>query len=158
MNEACRFESQILRAARSETLTDAQRAHLADCADCAAAVSVAPWIDGFSRISDREHRLPDPSFLWLKAKLLQGSAEASRAARPLNAIQFFAYGIVAAAWAAVLTWRWDAVQTWLRGLTPAGMVKTAVNAPSLSLPLMGTLVVLASITVLLALHTILAED
>ncbi len=158
MSEICRHEAEVLRAARQDRWTDSLRSHVEECPDCSAAASVAPWVDQFSRIGDREHMLPDPALIWLKAKLLQGSVEAARAARPLNAIQFLAYGTVAAGWAALLTWKWSAVELWLRGFTPTGLVQTAARAESLSVPFIAMLMVLASFTVMLALHTILAED
>jgi hypothetical protein len=159
MNESCRFESEVLRAAEHDRWSDALREHLTECDDCVAAVSVAPWMDRFAKISDREHILPDPSVVWLKAKLLQGSVEASRVSRPLDIAQMLAYFVVAGGWAALVTWRWDALMTWGNNLTPSGIVATAASrAPSLSLSFFAAVIMLASITVMLALHTILAEE
>lgn len=158
MNESCRFESEVVRAATEDRWTDALRAHLGDCDDCVAAVSVAPWMNRFARISDREHMLPDPSVVWLKAKLLQGAADARQAARPLDFAQMVAYLVVAAGWATLLTWRWNAVEAWLRGFTPSGMMVNAARVQSLSMSFFAIVIVLASMTVMLALHTILAED
>jgi len=158
MSEACRFEPQILRAAQEDRWTDALRAHLGECDECVAAMSVAPWMGQFARISDREHILPDPSIVWLKAKLLQGTAEANRVSRPLNVMQMIAYTIVAAGWTSVLLWKWEAIEAWMNTFTPSGMVQSASGAQSLSLTVFATLFVLASVTVILAMHTILAED
>ena len=93
-----------------------------------------------------------------KAKLLQGSVDAARASRPLDFAQFVAYGTVAAGWAALLTWKWEAVRAWLSGFTPAGIVTNAARAGSLSMSFFALVFVLASFTVMLALHTILAEE
>lgn len=158
MSGLCRLEPQIVRAAAEDRWTDQLRAHLRECDDCVAAVSVAPWMHRFARISDRDHRLPDPSVVWLKAKLLQGAADASRASRPLDFVQLFAYLVVAGGWAGLLTWRWNAVQAWLRAFTPSGIVTNAARAESLSMSFFALLLVLASITVMLALHTIIAEE
>lgn len=158
MSEACRREAEVLRAAGTDRWTDSLRDHVAGCGDCAAAAAVAPWIGRFAKMGDREHILPDPSLIWLKAKLLQGGIDAGRAARPLTAVQFLAYGAVAGGWAALLTWKWNAVESWLRGFTPAGLVQTAARAETLSVSFFSMLLVLASMTVMLALHTILAED
>jgi hypothetical protein len=152
---ACRREADVLRAAREDRWEDGLRRHLAECGDCALAASIAPWMTSFARLGDREHRLPDPSIVWLKAKLLQGNADAARAARPLTIIQLVSYLVVAGGWAAVLMWKWDAIEKWLHGLTPAGVIG---NSGSLSLSFFALLFVLASMTVMLALHTILAED
>ncbi|HEY0157695.1 MAG TPA: hypothetical protein VGF28_10460 [Thermoanaerobaculia bacterium] len=158
MSEACRFEADVLRAAQEDRWTDSLRAHLSGCDDCVAAVAVAPWMTRFARIGDREHMLPDPSVLWLKAKLLQGTIDANRAARPMDVVQMIAYVVVAGGWATVLLWRWSAIEAWMHRLTPAGMVQSVARAESLSMSFFAILFVLASMTVMLALHTILAEE
>lgn len=158
MSRSCRFEPEVLRAAQDDRWTDALRRHLMECDDCVAAASVAPWMSRFARVSDREHILPDPQIVWLKAQLLQGSAEVARVSRPMNALQLIAYLVVAGGWAALLTWKWDAVQQWMNGLTPAGMVQNMATGQSLSMSFFALLIVLATMTVTLALHTILAEE
>lgn len=155
---ACRYESEVLRAAAEDRWTDALRRHLTECDECIAAASVAPWMDRFANISDREHILPDPSVVWLKAKLLQGTAEAGRAARPLDIVQMIAYVVVAGGWAGLLMWYWPSVERWLHSFTPSGIVMTAASAQSVSIASLGLVFVLASVTVMLALHTILAEE
>lgn len=159
MTEGCRYESAIRRASAQDRWTDALREHLMDCDECIATASVAPWIDRFSHISDREHILPDPSVVWLKAKLMQGAVDAGRASRPLDLVQMLAYFVVAGGWAGVLTWRWNAVAAWLRGFTPSGLLaETTARGMSLSMGFFAMVFVLASMTVMLALHTILAEE
>lgn len=158
MSDGCRFEADVLRAAEDDRWTDALRRHLAACDDCVATASVAPWMSRFARISDREHILPDPQIVWLKARLLQGAADVARVSRPLNALQLIAYLVVAGGWAALMTWKWDAVQKWLGGLTPKGMVENMAAGQSLSMSFFALLIVLATMTVTLALHTILAEE
>jgi hypothetical protein len=158
MTEACRRQPEIVRAAKGDDWTEALRRHLTECDDCVAAVAVAPWMDRFARLSVREHILPDPSVVWLKAKLLQGTVDAGRASRPLDLAQMLAYLVVAGGWAGVLTWRWNAVEHWLRSFTPGGLIATATTAESLSMSFFAIIFVLASMTVTLTLHTILAED
>lgn len=158
MNGTCRFEADVLRAAEEDRWSDALREHLGTCEDCMAAASVAPWLDRFRRMSDRQHILPDPSIVWLKAKLLQGTIDIARISRPMTALQLIAYGIVAAGWAALLTTKWTAIQAWLRGFTPTDLVVSAARAETLSMSFLAIVFVLASTTVMLALHTILAEE
>jgi len=158
MSEPCRFESAVLRAASEDRWTESLRQHLTECDDCIAAAAAAPWMSRFARVSDREHVLPDPSIVWLKAQLLRGTADVARASRPMTIVQLFAYFIVASGWAAVLTWKWAAVEAWVRSFTPTGLVTNAARAQSLSLSFFAIVFVLASTTVMLALHTILAED
>lgn len=152
---ACRWEADVLRAAREDRWADNLRKHLGECDDCAMTASIAPWMTSFARIGDRDHRLPDPSIVWLKAKLIQGTADATRINRPLSIVQLVAYLVVAAGWAAVLTWKWEAIDKWLHGLTPTGVIW---NTSALSMSSLGIVFVLASVTVMLALHTILAEE
>jgi hypothetical protein len=155
---ACPHEKEVLRASVEDRWTEELRSHLLGCEGCVAGVSVAPWMNRFSRISDREHILPDPAVVWLKARLLQNHADVVRASRPLDVAQFVAYAVVAAGWAALLTWKWDAVRSWLGGFTPAGIVSNAAGGGSLSMSFFALIFVLASFTVMLALHTILAEE
>ena len=159
MSAGCPHESEVIRATRSgEGWTDALRLHLAECDECVATASVARWMHQFARISDREHVLPDPAVLWLKAKLLQTTADANRASRPMDVVQMVAYLAVAGGWAALLTWRWSAVQSWMTSFTPTGLVQNAARAESLSMSFFAIVFVLATMTVMLAMHTILAEE
>jgi hypothetical protein len=155
---SCPHESNVLHAAAADRWSDALRRHAADCADCAAAAAAAPWMTRFARISDREHLLPDPSVVWLKAQVLRGAADVARVSRPISIAQLFAYFAVAAGWAAVLTWKWNVLETWITSFTRQGLVTTAARAESLSLSMLMVVFVLAATTVMLALHTILAED
>jgi hypothetical protein len=155
---ACMFESKVIHAAQRDEWTDSLRAHLASCDDCMAAVSVAPWMHRFAQLGDREHRLPDASIVFLKARLLQASAESRRASRPMDFVQMVAYLVVAGGWAGLLTWKWAAVEAWLRSFTPSGLLQGAIRTDSLSLSFFALAAVLASMTVMLALHTILAEE
>jgi hypothetical protein len=158
MSEGCRFEADVLRAAQEDHWSETLRNHLAGCDQCVAAASVAPWMTRFARISDREHILPDPQIVWLKAQLLQGSADVARVSRPMNVLQMVAYLVVAGGWAALLTWKWEAIQTWMNGLTPTGMVQNIATGRTLSMSFFALVIVLATMTVTLALHTILAEE
>jgi hypothetical protein len=156
---SCRYERDVLRAARQDRWSDELRAHLLECDDCVAAASVAPWMTRFAKISDREHRLPDPQLVCLKARLLHANADAARVARPITLVQMAAYLVVAGGWVALLTWKWDAVAAWMRGFTPTGLVQNVTSGQqSLSLWFFAVVFVLASTTAMLALHTIMAEE
>lgn len=161
MIEACPFEANVTRAAREDHWSEALREHVRGCADCAAAAEVAPWMHGFASMEDREHILPDPSIIWLKAQLLEGRIAAERVSRPVTQIQMVAYVIVAGCWAALLTWKWNALEQWFGSIMPSHFVLGGASyaaAPSLSASFFVTILVLASLTMALALHTILAED
>ena len=157
----CRLEPDAVRAAASGEWTSSLRRHVEDCADCAAAAEVGPWMEEFARLDDREHILPDPAVLWLKAKLMQSNATMQRASLPMTRLQIGAYLAVAACWASLLTWKWSAVEAWVKSLTPSHMVMASASAQataSLSVSFFAALVVLSSATVFVAMHTILAEE
>ena len=155
---SCRFEPAVLRAAQEDRWTESLRGHLLECDDCVAAAAAAPWMSRFARISDREHILPDPQIVWLKAQLIQGSADAARVTRPVQLAQLTAYLVVAAGWVALLTWKWQAVEAWVRSLTPAGVLENVARGEPLSLSFFALVLVLVSSTVMLGLHTIMADE
>lgn len=155
---SCRYEADVLRAAGDDRWTDTLRNHLTECDDCIAAAAVAPWMTRFARMSDRTHILPDPQVVWLKARLLQGAADVARISRPMNIVQMIAYLAVAAGWIGLLTWKWNVVQGWIQGLTPVGIVENVAATPSMSASFVTLLLGLGSMTVMLAMHTIMAEE
>ena len=155
---SCRLEPDVIRAAASGEWTTSLHNHVANCADCAAAAEVGPWMEEFARIDDREHILPDPAVLWLKAKLMQSNAAMQRASLPITRLQIGAYLAVAACWAALLTWKWSAIQAWVNTLKPSHVILGAQATASLSISFFAAIVVLSSATVFLAMHTILAEE
>lgn len=161
MTTECRFELNVIDAVTSGSWTESLRAHVAACADCAAAAEIAPWMTRFAGLDERQHILPDPAVLWLKAKLLQSSAAVERAGLPITRLQIAAYLIIAAGWAAILTWKSSALQAWINHLSPGHMILGAAGAEttaSLSLSVLVAVVILASATVGVAMHTILAEE
>ena len=161
MIDSCPFEPNVIDAAASGSWSESLRAHVASCADCAAAAEVAPWMLSFAKQDDREHILPDPAVLWLKAKLLQSNAAVERAALPITRSLIAAYLVIAAGWAALLTWKWSALVAWMNVLNPGRMAAGAAGASgaaTLSMTVLVTLVLLASATVMVAFHSILAEE
>jgi hypothetical protein len=161
MTTECRFEPNVIDAVTNDAWTESLRAHVATCEDCTAAAEVAPWMSRFSGLDEREHILPDPAVLWLKAKLLQTSAFVERASLPITRLQIAAYLIIAACWAALLTWKSSALQVWINHLSPGRMILGAADAEttaSLSFSVLFAIIVLATATLGLAMHTILAEE
>lgn len=161
MTTECPFEANVMNAVADDAWTESLRAHVASCDDCAAAAEVAPWMARFSGLDERTHILPDPSVLWLKARLLQSSTAVQRAALPITRLQIASYLIIAACWAALLTWKSSALQAWINRLSPSHMILGAAGAEtstSLSLTVLFAIVILASATVGVAMHTILAEE
>jgi hypothetical protein len=160
MIDTCPFEPNVTEAAESGAWSEALRAHTRSCEDCAAAAEVASWMRDLAKHDDREHILPDPSVLWLKAKLLGSSAAVERAALPITRSLIAAYVVIAAGWATLLTWKWSALVAWMDAMNPGRIAAAAGStAPAtVSMTVLVTLVVLASATVMLAFHSILAEE
>ncbi|HEV7429004.1 MAG TPA: hypothetical protein VGQ46_21835 [Thermoanaerobaculia bacterium] len=160
MRTDCPFEPNVIDAVANDAWTASLRAHVTSCEDCAAAADVAPWMNSFAGINEREHILPDPAVLWLKARLLQSNAAVERASLPITRLQIAAYLIIAACWAALLTWKSAALQLWINHLSPSHIILNAsANATaSLSVTVLFAVLALASATVGVAMHTILAEE
>jgi hypothetical protein len=157
-DEVCRFEPNVLRAVRFEEWTESLRQHVPTCEDCSAAVAVGPWMRSFAATPVVERVMPNPSILWIKAQILQRDAAAERVTTPLNSMQIAAYLVVGACWAALMTWKWTALRAWFTSFTPTHLVTSAASGPSLSFSFMILCIALASVTVMVAMHTILAEE
>ena len=122
---------------------------------------VDAWMKKFAQVDERRGPLPDASALWVKAKLMQSTAAMERASKPITRIQIAAYLMVAGSWAALLTWKWNALSAWFNSFSPAHIILGASGAQaanSLSLTFFMMLIALASVTMMLAFHTILAEE
>ena len=163
MSDVCRLERDVREAAAENRWTDSLRQHADTCPDCAAAASVSPWMRALARTDEREHILPPASVVWVKAQLLRGMAAVDRVSRPLAMSQMIAYITVAAGWAALLTWKWNELSAWLDSLTPGGFVAATSGgasqaASSLTASFFLLILCLSSVTIMLALHTILAEE
>lgn len=154
MTTACRYEQDVLRGDWNESL----RRHIDGCDECTATASVSAWMTSFANVEDRQHPLPDPTLMYLKAQLLQQTKTVERATRPMTIANIASYALIASGWAALVTWKWNAIQAWVASLSPRGIVFGVANEPSLSISFFATLILLASATMMLALHTILAEE
>lgn len=159
MSGHCRYERDAIVASQLNEWTDSLRRHVEGCEECAAAVAVGPWMARLAQSDVRDRALPPSSAIWLRAQLLGQQTAADRAARPFTIFQWIAYAVVASGWAGIITWKWSAVQAWLLSMTPAHIVQAASgSAPAISISFYVGIAVLTSITMVLALHTILAEE
>src|SRR5581483_2620661 len=85
------------------------------------------WMKQFAMV-DEVPRFPDANTLWIKAKLMQSAVAAERATLPVTRFQIVAYAVVAAAWAALVTWKWSALQAWINSLSPTHIVLVSAGA------------------------------
>lgn len=120
----------------------------------------AEWMERFAAIDDREHVLPDPAVIWLKARVLQSAKAVERASRPITFAQIASYVVIAACWTVLLMWKWSALRAWTTTFQPRNILlgAAAANQPLLSLPFLVTFLVLAGVTLMLAMHAVLAEE
>jgi hypothetical protein len=158
MTDGCPHEPLARRAAVEDRWTDSLRQHVTSCEECAAAVAVSGFMTRLAGASARPRALPDPAILWLKAHLMRRSATIDRATRPLNVVHMLAYVIVGGGWAALLTWRWNEVLAWALSVTPRGLVESFAGSPSTPATVILSIVILGSVTMLVGLHAILAEE
>ena len=158
MTHGCEQEPLVRRAAVEDRWTESLRRHVTSCDECSAAAAASAFMTQLSRVSARSRALPDPAVLWLKANLLRGSAAIDRATRPLNVVQMVAYIVVGGGWAALLTWRWNELLSWALRVTPRGMLESLAGTQSASASVILAIVVLGSMTLLVGLHSILAEE
>ena len=158
MSDSCRFEADVIYAAANDSWSEALREHAATCQSCAMAAEVAPWMQQFARIDVRQRPLPDPAVLFLKAKLLQSTRTAERATLPITRLQIAAYLVIAAGWATLLTWQRTALMAWATTLDPGHVLGGGANAVPLSAAVLFSAIALASATLMLAFHTVLAEE
>ncbi|HKR99922.1 MAG TPA: hypothetical protein VJU79_10465, partial [Candidatus Dormibacteraeota bacterium] len=101
----------------------------------------------------------DPTVLWLKAQILRGADGMERVSKPMTVAQLVAYLAVAAGWTGLLTWRWEAIIRWFENLNPAqALANSAAGSASLSMTFFLCVLVLSSVTIVVAMHTILAEE
>ncbi|MGZ8853531.1 MAG: hypothetical protein ACXW2X_09045 [Thermoanaerobaculia bacterium] len=157
MSDNCRLERDTIAAAKSGQWSDSLREHVRSCADCTAAAAVAGFMERLGRTDERQHKLPDPAVVWLKSQILRGSIGVERVSRPVTIAQMFSYLVVAAGWAGFLSWKWPSIAGWMSGWSAEGIATHAASG-SFSISVLATFFILSSITVLLALHTILAEE
>ena len=158
-DQKCPFEAEVRRASRQRRWSDELRQHVNGCEECSATASVTPWLTEFAALPDRQHILPVASIIWIKAEILKNQHYAERVARPLGMLQSAAYLVVAGCWAGLLNWKWSDLHQWISALTPSRFVSAATSGgTSLSPTLLLMVLALASLTVMVAMHTIQAEE
>ena len=118
MNASCPFERDVVKTGDPRQWPEALVEHVAGCDTCAAAAAVGPWMQQFAKTPVREHRLPDPAVVWLKAQLLKNTMAAERVGRPMTAVQIAAYVLVGGSWATLLMLKWDALQASRQAMLP----------------------------------------
>lgn len=157
-NQECANEQLILRAANAGQLNDEMLAHLASCAACQEVLQVSDWMQSLAHVSTEEHPLPQASYVWWKAQLLEQQAAEERAIRPLLITQGFIYIAAVVSMAFVSLWKMPQLLQWFTTLRqPLGQSAPLLNSSG-ALPLIFIGTGLLCLTVLLLLRSILLED
>ena len=76
-NELCPHENAVLQACRSNTWNDDLLKHFRECSVCQEAEWSAEWMR--NAVHQEPTPLPDPSVMWIRARIAAGEREASRA-------------------------------------------------------------------------------
>lgn len=153
----CDLSSQIVKALQSDGIGESARQHLADCETCRNAVAADAFMKSVAAEPVEMRKLPDASLVWLKSQLLEQGRDIERMATSATLTQTGGFAVLAIAWAAVLTWNWDSLQALMRNAGGGNLVGL-LSASHSFVPLLTTLVLLATATLALAAHSVLLEE
>lgn len=156
-SNSCELEAQILALLAGAGLSDVARQHLASCETCTSLVLSDEYMKTLSAQPLEQTSLPDASMLWLKSQLLAQDGGLAQLAGSAAALHSIGFALVAMAWAALLSWKWEALGAFLATMRGSGALQAAMGA-QLSIPLIMTLVLLGCATVAIAFHSAFAEE
>ena len=152
-HEGCEREMELIGALRRGDLPDDLRDHARSCADCSEAAKVSVWMNALASSAGRQSAPPDPTVLYLKAQIMATLPGEQRTLQPLHLLQRVAFALVGLGWAVRLTWKWDAIQNLSFDRALAGAIGGAALSPSL----IALVFALGCATILVTVHTALAE-
>lgn len=153
----CELEDEILRLTQAAGISDAARRHLMECEVCRNTVAADAFVREFAAQPIEERRLPDATLIWLKAQLLQSDGAIFQLRQSLSIVHTIAFGLVALAWALLLSWKWTALSAFFTHAADMGAIVSALHAQLFSIPFVLTIIVLSCATVGLAFHSAMAE-
>lgn len=154
MNDhGCDREMELTLALRRGELPAELRDHARSCEACSETARVSVLMNSLASETRREGNPLDPMVLYLKAQVLATSSGEPRALGPLHVLQRVALALVGLGWAVLLTWKWDAIRAW----SFEGALAGAIGGASLSPSLVALVFALACATILVTVHTALAE-
>lgn len=127
--ELCEFEGQSTLAARMGQWPDALRQHARGCPACSEALRAAAFLGRIVSLGDRSDSLPEPTRIWLRARIEQEIEVELRASRSrLWSLGLAGFAAALSAWA---VWRagGDALTTLAGQLPRAGeaLLPTAIG-------------------------------
>lgn len=149
----CDREMELISALRRGELSADLRDHARGCGACSEAANVSVWMNSLRSTTELSIPAADPMVIYLKAQLLASRPRDQRELQPLHLLQHAAFAVVALAWAVLLTWKWDSIRSFSVDDALAGAIGGAVLSPSL----IALVFALACVTILVSVHTALAE-
>jgi hypothetical protein len=129
------------------------RDHARGCEACSAAAKVSVWMNTLASTAREVRPMPDPMVVYLKARILETLPREQRSLQPLHLLQRLSFGAVGLGWAVLLTWKWEAISSFSIERAFAGAIGGASVSPSMA----ALVFALACATVLVSVHTALAE-
>lgn len=101
--EFCEFEARVALAARTDSWPDGLRQHVRGCPACGEALRAAAFLGRVASEIERAAALPEPTRIWLKARLEQAiEAEIRASGAPLWSRGLAGFAAALSAW---LVWR-----------------------------------------------------
>ncbi len=149
----CERELELIEALRRGELAPGLRDHARGCAACSEAARVSVWMNSLASGTERPGAPVDPMVLYLKAQIMASMPREQRALQPLHLLQRIAFAFVGLGWAVLLTWKWDAIRAFSLDRALAGAIGGAAISPSL----VALVFALGCATILVTVHTALAE-
>jgi hypothetical protein len=103
----CDREADVRRMVRNRTDDAALRTHAARCAACRETLEVAAWMQQMAALPIDDASLPDPMYLWWKAKLLRQWDAERLVQAPIEAWSRVAVAVGLAGAAVLLVLLWE---------------------------------------------------
>lgn len=152
----CDFEKTIVHALQTDGVSASARAHLTECDSCRALVMSDVWMKDYARRPVPQVSLPDPSLIWITHQVLVTNGKLGEIGRALGRLETVAVSLIAVAWAALLTWKWEALSAFAE--SPAStLFSSALRSQLVSLPFLTSLVALVCASLLLAFRGALVD-
>lgn len=144
---------ELTLALRRGEVPEELRDHARSCGACSETARVSVLMNSLAAATRRETAPVDPMVLFLKAQILAASSGEPRVLGPLHILQRVALALVGLGWAVLLSWKWDAIRAW----SFEGALAGAIGGASLSPSLVALVFALGCATILVTVHTALAE-
>jgi hypothetical protein len=116
------MERQIESALNIGDMPQRLRDHATDCPVCSDLLLVADFLQtqAIATVAD-ERPLPDPGYIWWRARLQARQDATRRATRSISVVQRISWIAGAAAIVVAGRWVWPSLRSWLAALVPSSL-------------------------------------